>query len=144
MSKLLDADAVRDIALYTDLPAPPSSVGERAPNRAEMAALLDAVATATHPIAGRLKALAHVVRVLRRCPWVDGALRMELHLSEDSTTVRLFSGRGSDQQRALPEIVLDVALDDLRTAMQRTPDLFAQLLMSVVEDQELLVFVLPS
>ena len=37
-----------------------------------------------------------------------------------------------------------IRLDDLRTAMQRTPDLFAPLLMSVVEDQELLVFVLPS
>jgi hypothetical protein len=143
MGKQLDA-AVRDIALYTDLSAPPSSACERSPTRDEMAELLASVASATHPPAGRLKALAHVVRVLRRCPWVDGALRMELQVADDSTTVHLLSGPGTVRERALPEIVLDVALDDLRTAMQRTPELFAPLLMSVVEDDDRLVFVAPS
>jgi hypothetical protein len=143
MGKQLDV-AVRDSALYTDLPAPPSSGSERSPTRAEMTELLESVASATHPVAGRLKALAHVVRVLRRCPWVDGALRLELQLADDSTTVHLFSGLGSARERALPEMVLDVALDDLRTAMQRTPELFAPLIMSVVEDDNRLVFIAPS
>ncbi len=135
----LDVTA-RDLALHTDLPAPPASGGERSPTRDEMTELLAWVASATHPVAGRLKALANVVRVLRRCPWIDGALRMELQLADDSTTVHFFSGPGSARERALPEVVLDVALDDLRTVMQRTPELFAPLVLSVVEDDDRLVF----
>jgi hypothetical protein len=143
MGKQLDV-AARDHALYTDLPAPPTSGGERSPTRDEMTELLAWVASAPHPVAGRLRALANVVRVLRRCPWIDGALRMELQLADDTTTVHLFSGLGGAQERALPEMVLDVAIDDLRTAMQRTPDLFAPLVMSVVEDDDRLVFVAHS
>ena len=144
MGKQLNV-AVLDVALYTDRSVPPpSSGGERAPTRDEMAELLRSVATAPHSAAGRLKALAHVVRVLRRCPWVDGALRMELHLADERTTVHLFSDLGSPRERALPEIVLDLALDDLQAAMQRTPELFAPLVVSVVEDDDRLVFVAPA
>ena len=143
MGKLLD------VAVYTDLSAPssvpgPSSGIERAPTRAEMTELLEAVAMTAHPVAGRLKALAHVVRVLRRCPWVDATLRMELELGEDTITVHLFTERGHVRERALPEVVLDIAIDELRSAMQRTPDLFAPLRMSVHEDTDRLVFVAPS
>jgi hypothetical protein len=61
-------------------------------------------------------------------------VRVELHRAEDSTTVHLFSGLGSARERALPEMDLDVALDDRRSAMLRTtPELFAPLVMSVVE-----------
>ncbi|MDB5218235.1 MAG: hypothetical protein JWO86_6162 [Myxococcaceae bacterium] len=138
MGKLLD------VALYTDLPTPPSSGIERAPTRAEMTELLEAVVAATHSVAGRLKALAHVLRVLRRCPWVDGALQMELELGEDATTVHLYTERGRVRERALPEAVLDIALDELRFAMQQKPDLFAPFRMFVLEDADRLVFVAPS
>jgi hypothetical protein len=134
---------LQDVAVYMDLPAPPSSGFERAPTRAEMTELLESVVGAPHSVAGRLKALAHVVRVLRRCPWVDGALQLELELSEDTTTVHLFTEQGRVRERALPEVVLDIALDELRFAMQQKPDLFAPFRM-VVDDADRLLFVAPS
>jgi hypothetical protein len=108
---------------YTDPQAEAGSTLERAPTREEMSELLEAVALASHPVKGRLKALAHVVRVLSRCPWIDGTVSVELVGASSETTVHVFAERGGRRERALPSAVLQVPLHELRAALQRTPDL---------------------
>ena len=132
-----------EIAYYTDVPSNVVPL-ERAPTRDEMSALLEGVALAAHAGVGCLKALAHLVRVLERCPWVEGALRLELERSEDITTVHLFAEHGGARERALPAVALEVALDELHAVVQTTPELFAPLRMSLQENADTLVFVTPS
>ena len=133
-----------DVAVYTDRPEEIVSASERAPTRDEMSELLEMVAADAHPVAGRLKALAHVIRVLRRCPWITGTLRMELERGGDTTAVHLFAEHGAGRERALPSVVLDVVLDELREAMRAKPDVFAPLRMSADEAEDMLVFVAAS
>lgn len=132
-----------EVVSYTDVPSDVVPI-ERAPTREEMSAILEGVASAAHAGAGCLKALAHLVRVLRRCPWVEGALRLELERREDTTTVHLFAEHGGARERALPAVVLEVALDDLHAVVQATPELFAPLRVSLQENADTLVFATPS
>lgn len=132
---------VSEVAVYTDQPAGIVSLIERAPTRDEMAELLETAAAPVHPVAGRLKALAHVVRVLRRCPWVNGTLRMELERGDGVTTVHLFAEHGGCRERALPAVALEVALDEIRVAMRARPELFAPLRVSAAENEDALVLV---
>lgn len=124
------------LAEPVDCTDPPSGVVsslERAPTREEMSELLDAVASASHPVRGRLKALAHVVRVLRRCPWIEGTVSIELASAGGAactTMVHVFADHGGRRHRALPSVVLEVPLDELRAAIHRAPDLFAPLRIS--------------
>ena len=133
-----------DVAVYTDLPTQLVSAIERAPTPDEMSELLETVAADAHPVAGRLKALAHVVRVLRRCPWITGTVRMELERGDNTTAVHLFAEHGGGRERALRSVVLDVVLDELREVMLAKPDLFAPLRMSDDETEDTLVFVAAS
>jgi hypothetical protein len=109
---------------------------ERAPTREEMSELLETVAAASHPVRGRLKALAHVVRVLRRCPWIAGTVGIELASAigttgaSGATTVHVFAEHGGRRQRALPSVVLAVPLHELRAALRKAPDLVAPLRIS--------------
>ena len=106
---------------------------ERAPTREEMSELLDTVAAASYPVRGRLKALAHVVRVLRRCPWIDGTVGLELVSGcgiDGATMVHVFAEHGGRRQHALPSVVLEVPLHELRAALDRAPDLVAPLRIS--------------
>lgn len=124
------------LAEAVDCTDPPSGVVssfERAPTRVEMSELLEAVAAASHPVRGRLKALAHVVRVLRRCPWIDGTVGLELvpgSGTDSATTVHVFAEHGGRRQRALTSVVLEVPLHELRSALHRAPDLVAPLRIS--------------
>ena len=121
-------DDVSGVAVYTDrIPSSESAI-ERAPTREEMSELLAGVAAASQSARGRLKALAHVVRVLRHCPWVGGALRVDLERDgEGTTSVHVFAEDGGRRERALPSAVLDVPLAQLRAVIRSNPDLFAPL-----------------
>ena len=146
-------DDVSGVAVYTDrIPASDAAV-ERAPTREEMSELLAGVAAASHSARGRLKALAHVVRVLRHCPWVVGTLRIELEAERDgegegegATLVHVLADDGGRRERALPSAVLDVPLAQLRAVIRSNPDLFAPLQVSdgaaesAREDVDTLVF----
>jgi hypothetical protein len=112
---------------YSDVAVPAST--ERAPTHDEMTSLLRSIADAARPGEGCTKSLAGVVRVLRRCPWLDGELRMELAASGAMTTVHLFSEQGGVRERALPAVTMDVPLDEIEEALHHAPDLFAPLRM---------------
>ena len=62
----------------------------------------------------------------------------------DTTAVHLFAEHGAGRERALPSVVLDVVLDELREAMRAKPDVFAPLRMSADEAEDMLVFVAAS
>ncbi|MDB4936730.1 MAG: hypothetical protein JWP87_3702 [Labilithrix sp.] len=100
---------------------------QRAPTPDEMSALFQRVAAAATLPAEVVRAVAHVARVLRRCPWLDGDLCIELSGAADasSTIVHLFTEYGGVRTRALPDVVLDLALDDIDGALQAAPELFA-------------------
>jgi hypothetical protein len=136
------------LAVAADCTDPPSvspSSLERAPTREEMAELLEAIALASHPVKGRLKALAHVVRVLRRCPWIGGSVSVELAGASGSTTVHVFAEHDGGRDRALPSVVLDVPLDELRAALHRMPDLVAPLRVSTgASEQDAIVLAAAS
>ena len=121
-------DDVSDVAVSTDRIPASDSVIERAPTREEMSELLAGVAAASQSARGRLKALAHVVRVLRHCPWVAGTLRIELERDgEGATLVHLFADDGGRRERVLPSAALDLPLAQLRVVIRSNPDLFAPL-----------------
>ena len=121
-------DDVSSVAVYTDRIPPSDSSIERAPTREEMSELLAGVAAASQSARGRMKALAHVVRVLRHCPWVDGTLRIELERDGDgATSVHLLVDDGGRRAHVLPAAVLDVPFAQLRAVIRSNPDLFAPL-----------------
>jgi hypothetical protein len=117
------------VAEYThpDVGVPPSV--ERAPTQDEMASFLRSVAAAACPGEGCAKSLAGVVRVLRRCPWLDGELRMELAANGSLTTVHVFSEQGGVRERILPAVDMDLPLDEIEETLHHAPDLFAPLRM---------------
>ena len=121
-------DEGADDALYTDRVLIPGTATERAPTREEMSELLAGVAAASRSVRGRLKALAHVVRVLRHCPWVTGTLLIDLEGDgEDTTLVHLIAEADGRRERALPSAVLDVPLEQVHAAIHSNPDLLALL-----------------
>jgi hypothetical protein len=108
--------------------APDSSVGvERAPTREEMTELLKSVAATARPRRSSLRALAQVVRVLRRCPWLDGELRMELAPDGEQTAVHLYVERGAIRERVLVPVHFPLAFEEVDWGVAEVPELFAPL-----------------
>jgi hypothetical protein len=76
-----------------------------------------------------IEALARLVRGLRRGPWVEGDLVMELAPEGASTAVRLFADREDRRETLASVVTIAVALDELEEAVHGAPDLFAPLVM---------------
>lgn len=137
-------DAARS-ALYTDRSTPVVSHAERAPTRDEMSELFESVAAAAHSTRGRVQALAHVVRVLRHCPWIAGTLRIEIERSGDDTTrISLFDEHGGRREPALRAVVLDAPFDELRPLLRATQAVFAPLRVSSEDTENAIVLGAPS
>ncbi len=103
---------------------------ERAPTHSEMTALLRRVAASARPGENSETAIAHVLRVLRRCPWVEGELRAELAGEGDATRLDLFIEIGGVRVRALAPVELDVPFAELVSNAMNASHLFAPLCVS--------------
>lgn len=111
----------------TDPTSDAGAESERAPTRDEMTALLWSAVAEVRPRASSLKVLANLVRVLQRCPWVDGDLRMELEADADQTIVHLYTEHGGVRERVLPSAGLPLPFGEIDWSMAETPDFFAPL-----------------
>lgn len=101
----------------------------RVPSRHELEELLVSVAGTSRPGEGFTRALSHVVRMLRRCPWLEGELRMELTADGASTVIHLYSDHRGVRERVLRAVTIDVPLDEIEEVVHHAPDFFAPLLM---------------
>lgn len=89
--------------------------------------MLAGVIASARPREASLRPLAQLVRVLLRCPWVDGELRMELARDARHTTVLLYTERDGKRELVLPPTVFPVAFEEVDWRMAQTPDIFAPL-----------------
>ena len=101
----------------------------RAPNRQEVEDLLVRMAETARPGEGATRALSHVIRVLRRCPWLDGELRMVLAADGPSTDIHLFADHRCGSERVLRTVSIDVPLDEIEEVVHHAPGFFAPLMM---------------
>jgi len=106
-----------------------SALVARAPNRHEVEDLLLRVAETARPGEGATQSLSHVIRILRRCPWLEGELRMVLAADGESTVIHLFSDQRGGSERVLRLVTIDVPLEEIEEVVHHAPDFFAPLVM---------------
>lgn len=102
---------------------------ERVPTRDEMSLLLQNVAATARPRRSSLRALGQVIGVLRRCPWVDGDLRMELAPDGAKTAVHLYTEHGGVRERVLSSVAFPLGFEEVDWGLAETPELFAPLVL---------------
>lgn len=101
----------------------------RAPSPLEIEELLLRIAETARPGEGFTRALSHVIRLLRRCSWLEGDLRMELTAEDESTVIHLHSDQRGGSERVLRAVRIDVPLDEIEEVVHHAPSFFAPLLM---------------
>jgi hypothetical protein len=96
----------------------PGSVQARPPTREEMSLLLQHVAASARPGEGSGRALANVVRVLSRCPWMEGELSIEVVGDGAQSRVHICAEREGTRADALPAVVLAVSAAELERELR--------------------------
>jgi hypothetical protein len=101
--------------------------GDEPPSLDEMRRVFERVAANARAGGGAAKAIAAAVAMLRRAPWLEGELRIEVAGDERSATVDLFTELGGVRERLFAAVTLAVPMADFAAGVRGSAELFSPL-----------------